>query len=249
METTGGSEMKEPRVFVNPLRMLSLRLDREAVRLDDRRTAPQQVSLEESLVMTAGRIIDIVRLLSKCIISGEASQMDRCAALAQDVHQQEKMLTKNLVSSGVRGEVFKGLVRFPVRLERIGDSLEAILGCCRIKTREGISFSDKAQDELDQLFAMLLEITNNVRDAFKVPNKLLLESIISQGRQFTRMLEDCRLAHWERLEAGFCSPRACSVFLEVLDSMKLINEYIQKMCNTLIELGNASRVASEMAEM
>ncbi len=240
--------MKEPRVFENPLRILSLRLDREAARLDDRRAAPQQVSLEESLATTAGKIIEIVRLLSKCILSGEASQMDRCAALAEDVHQQEKMLTKDLVSSGLRGELFKGLVRFPVRLERIGDSLEGILKCCRIKARDGIAFSDKAQEELNQLFAMLLEMTKNMRDALKVPNKLLLESIISQGRQLTRMLEDCRLAHWGRLEAGFCSPRASSVFLEVLDSMKLMNEYMDKMCNTLIELGNASGVASEVNE-
>ncbi len=241
--------MKEPRVFVNPLRILSLRLDQETVRLDDRRTAPPQESLEESLVKTADKIIDIVRLLSKCIMSGDAPRMDQCAALAQEVHQQEKILTKNLVSSGVRGELFKGLVRFPVRLERIGDALEAILKCCRIKARDGISFSDKAEEELNQLFATLLEMANNVRDAFRVPNKLLLESIISQSKQFARTLENCRLGHWERLEAGFCSPRASSVFLEVLDSMKLINEYMQKMCNTLIELGNASRAAAEATEM
>jgi phosphate:Na+ symporter len=237
METKGGSEMKEPRVFVNPLRILSLRLDREAVRLDDRRTAPQEVSFEESLITTAGKIMDIIRLISKCIVTGDTSEMDRGAALAEDVHQQEKMLTKTLLSSGVRGELFKGLVRFPSRLERIGDTLETILRCCRIKAREGISFSDKAEEELGQLFAMLLEMMNNVRDAFRTPNKLFLESIISQGRQLTGMLGDSRLAHWERMEAGFCSPRASSVFLEVLDSMKLMNEYIQKMCNTLIELG------------
>jgi Na+/phosphate symporter len=237
METKGGSEMKEPRVFVNPLRILSLRLDREAVRLDDRRTAPQEVSFEESLITTAGKIMDIIRLISKCIVTGDTSEMDRGAALAEDVHQQEKMLTKNLLSSGVRGELFKGLVRFPSRLERIGDSLETILRCCQIKAREGISFSDKAEEELGELFAMLLEMMNNVRDAFRTPNKLFLESIISQGRQLTGMLGDSRLAHWERMEAGFCSPRASSVFLEVLDSMKLMNEYIQKMCNTLIELG------------
>lgn len=241
--------MKEPRVFVNPLRILSLRLDREAARLEDRRTAPKQVSLEESLVTTAGRIVEIVRLLAKCVVSGEASQMDRCAALAEDVHQQEKILTKDLLSSGLKGEIFKGLVRFPVRLERIGDSLEAILRCCRIKARDRIVFSDKAQEELDQLFALLQEMTNNVRDAFKLPNKLLLESIISQGRQLTKMLEDCRLAHWQRLEAGFCSPRASSVFLEVLDSVKLMNEYMQKLCDTLIELGKASPTASELTEV
>ena len=163
--------MKDPRVFVNPLRILSLRLDREATRLDDRRTAPRQISLEESLITTADKIIDIIRLISKCIVTGEKSEMDRCAALAEDVHQQEKMLTKNLLSSGLRGELFKGLVRFPSRLERIGDTLETILKCCRIKAREGISFSDKAEEELDQLFAMLLEMMNNVRDAFKDPQQ------------------------------------------------------------------------------
>ena len=106
--------MKEPRVFINPLRILSLRLDREATRLDDRRTAPQQISLEESLITTAGKIIDIIRLISKCIVTGDTSEMDRGAALAEDVHQQEKMLTKNSAFIRRKGRTFQRTCTFSV---------------------------------------------------------------------------------------------------------------------------------------
>ena len=67
------------------------------------------------------------------------------------------------------GELPKGLIRFPLRLERIADELDSILTCCRIKARDGIEFSDKAHAELNQMLAIVLDMLENLHDVMTTP--------------------------------------------------------------------------------
>jgi len=231
--------MKKKSLFFNPFRLLSPKLDHEVARLDDlhQKVVSESVSLEEALLITLSKIIEMTRLVSKSMFSGSTIQMDQCAALAKEVHEQERRLTGNLVSAGLKAEVLRGFIRFPFHLERIGDLLESILNCCRIKAREGIPFSDKADAELDQLFTVLLDMMINLRDAFRTPNMVLLEAIISEAKKLSDLLDHSRLAHWDRVERGFCAVQVSTLYLDTLDSVKSINEYLQMMTRTLIDLG------------
>lgn len=240
--------MKDKRIVVNPFRMISRRLDSEAVRLEKLHEQPfsESLDLEEGLLVMISKIIAMTELLSKCVFSESETQTERAATLAKEVHDQEKALTLNLTTAGIAPDLLKGIIRFPFRLERTGDMLESILNCCRIKASRGILFSDKAHEELNQLFQLLLSMFNNLRDAFVTPNKFLLEHILSEVKTMGQMLQDFRLAHWDRLAAGFCSPRASSTYLDILDSMRSTNEYIEKMCLTLLELGKPTQVAESV---
>ena len=234
--------MKDKALFFDPFRIISPGLNAEALRLEDLHSRPvsEPISLQEGLLVMSSKIIEMIRLLSKCVVSGSQKQMDACESLAKEVHEQEKVLTTDLVSSKLRPDLLKGLIRFPYRMERIGDILERISNCCQIKALYGLSFTDMAHAELDQLFAFLLEMMINLRDVVVAPNKVLLEHITSQSKKLGQMLLDFRLAHWERLEGGFCSPHASTVYLRMLDAMTAINESLNKMCATLLELGTAS---------
>jgi len=234
--------MKEKSVFFNPFRMLSPGLNARAIRLEDLHTRPvsEPIPLQEGLLVMCSKIIEIIGLLSKCVVSGSEKQMDACESLANEVHEQEKVLTTDLVYSKLTPEMRKGLIRFPYRIERIGDMLEDILHCCRLKAHKGFAFTDKAYVELDQLFGILVVMMTNLRDALVTPNKVLLERIITRSNKLGDMLLDSRFAHWGRLEGGFCSPLSSSAYLAILDSMTAINEYLKKIAVTLIELGTTS---------
>jgi Na+/phosphate symporter len=240
--------MKDEHLFFNPFRMLSPTLDREALRIEDLYEKPvsDSITLEEGVLTMTSKLAEMCRLLSKCIVSGSVSQMDRCEALAGEVHEQEEHLTRNLVGSKVEQKLLKGMIRFPYRLERIGDMLESILNCCRIKAAKGIPFSDKAHGELNQLFTQLLAMLQNFRDAIRAPNKVILDAIIADGKKLNEMFEECRIAHWQRLEAGFCAIEASSMYRDILDSVKTINEYLIKMSTTLLDLGLDASAKEEM---
>jgi phosphate:Na+ symporter len=230
--------MKRKEVFFNPFRMLSPELDRQALRMEELYKEPvsAKITLEEGVLVMISKLIEGVRLLSKAFVSGSTAQMDRCEALAEDVDEQEDILTKGLVSAQVDRQIVKGVIRFPYRLERIGDMLESMLRCCKIKAKRNIPFSDKAHAELEQLFSMLLNLFTNLRDAFTTPNTVLLENIIADTKKLYEMIEDFKLAHWARLEAGICHVEASSLYRDILDSAKMTGEYVEKMCASLLDL-------------
>jgi Na+/phosphate symporter len=232
--------MKDHRIVVNPFRIISPKLDSEAVRLEELHEKPfsESVALQEGLLIMISKIIEMTRLLSKGIVSGARAQMEACELLAKDVHEQEKVLTRNLLSSGVKTRL-SDIIRFPYRLERVGDLLESILRCCRIKARDGLAFGDAAHAELDKIFSLLVQMLVNLRDAFLTTNRFLVEHILNDGKKLSQALQDARLAHWERLERGFTAPQASSLYLDILDSVVGINEYIAKMCDRLVILAEA----------
>jgi len=241
--------MKETSTFVNPFRILSPKLDAETIRIEElhARALPQKVSLEEGVLIMISKLMEMTRLLSKTFVSGSHEQMDRCSALGLEVDELEDMLTKELIGAGIDAEVLKGVIRFPYRLERIGDMLESMLNCSRAKATKGIPFSDKAHAELDQLFAVMLRMMSNLRDVLRVFNCVLVESIVADGKRLNQMVEDFKLAHWERLEMGLCHVAAHSMYRDILDSAKVAGEYMIKMCETISELEHCEVFASPAA--
>ncbi|MGB6066326.1 MAG: hypothetical protein WBG50_16105 [Desulfomonilaceae bacterium] len=233
--------MRDQRILVNPFRMISPKLDSEALRLEELYEQPfsESVTLQKGLLIMISKIIEMTRLLSRCLVSGSQEQMDACDALATGVHEQEKALTRNLISSEIKTTILTDIIRFPFRLERIGDLLENILKCCQVKAKDGIPFGDKAHAELNQTLSLLLEMLVDLRDAFVTTNTVLVNHILADGKKLSQVLFDARLAHWERLERGFCSPQTSSLYLDVLDSVTAINEYIAKICDRLVVLAEA----------
>jgi Na+/phosphate symporter len=242
--------MKDEHLIFNPFRILSPNLDDERGDFEElyKRPVSEEITLGEGLLVMISKVIEMTRLLSKCISSGSSDDLDKCEALAREVDNQERILTRHLVEMDLEGDLLKGLIRFPYRLERIGDMLESILSACRIKARFEFPFSDETYRELDDLFSTLIEMMINLRDAFIVPNKLLLEQIISDGKKVSWMLEESIVGHWMRLEAGLSAAESSSMYRDILDSLKSANDYLVKMATTLREIASHGSWAKGVGE-
>jgi len=226
--------------FRNPFTEIGPGFRADEVRLDQFHVKPvsASVSLQEGLLIMISKIIEMTRLLSGYVHSGSAVEMDDCYGIAREIHAQEKFLTKGIVEAKVGRELRTLVIRFPFRLERIGDMLESVLNCCRIKATDDIVFSNAAHAELDELFTLLLEAMIGLRGAFVTPNRASLEYVLSRCRQMDLMLPAFRLAHWDRVEAGSCDYQSSSVYLDISDSVKSVNDYLEKMAETLLEAGH-----------
>jgi Na+/phosphate symporter len=234
--------MKDQRIFVSPFRMMSPKLDSEADRFKELHEAPVSDSHtpEEGFLIMMSKLIEMSKILAKSFAVPDQERLSQCDRLAEDVHKWEAVITQDLMAaqSTIGSNLFKLVVRLPVRLERIGDMFQNILACARIKDRQGIPFSDKAQNDLAAIFKMLLDMLTNVRDALVIRNKVLLNHLKSQRETLAQMLLDARFAHWERLEAGFCAPQASSLYLDILDSFTGMNEYVGKISVSLLALAD-----------
>ncbi len=230
--------MKTEGFIVNPFQVLSPKVDAEVMRLKDlhRRRVSESSTLQEGVLIMISKLIEMTRLLSECIFTGDKARMDLCASLGMHLDEEERTLTRYLVSSGLSGEMWKGIIRFPYRLERIGDMLENILHCCRTKAKGAIPLSDDSSTEVKELFDLLLQMMEALREGFKRPTRELLERIAAQSQKLRQMARDCRSAHWERLKKGVCSPDAASLYGDLLDSATMAADYLEKMCLSLLAL-------------
>ncbi|MFC1835205.1 hypothetical protein ACFL2Q_10790 [Thermodesulfobacteriota bacterium] len=234
--------MKNTELFYNPFRMISPKLDAEASRIDEtiESREHEMTCLEEGLVIMVDKLIVMSDLIRKSLILADPEKVKECERLAKEVHEEEQTLTGDLVCDPVRtsGDLLKAVVLFPGRLERVGDLLESILNVARIKSRDGIVFSDMAQQEMDKMFTLLGEVFRNFRDALMTQNKTLLDHILEQAGQLAQMTTDYALAHEERLVQGLCSHKSSSLYLDILDSVKRAKGNVREMSEKLLEISS-----------
>lgn len=239
--------MKEKRVFFNPFRIISPKLNTEASRLEELYEAPPQemTCLEEGLLVMISKLLEMNKLAYKSLILADAEKTQKCERLAREIHDEEKGLTGDLVCSpSTTGAVLKTLVLFPGHLERAGDFLESVLNCAGIKARDGVPFSDKAHAELTQLFDAFAEVVTKFRDVVGKRDRELLDEVLAQEKKVAQMTMDFALAHEDRLLEGLCSPRASSLYLDILDSVKGANGHLMHLTESLIKLANSQQEAA-----
>ena len=205
----------------------------------------ESMRLDEGLLVMISKLIEMTRLLSRCLSHGQRSLMDTFDVLAEEVDRQEEVLTRSLLDAkGYLAKVDE-VIQFPLHLERIGDLLEIILNCCRVKLRLNLEFTAKAHAELEQVFVLILDMMSDLRDAFAAPDRLLLEHIILQDGRLSGMLKGFHSAHWSRLLQGSCVPEASSTYLEILDSAKLVSGYLMQMAGSFLRLLGSDALSME----
>ncbi|MBI5251526.1 MAG: hypothetical protein HY912_18710 [Desulfomonile tiedjei] len=231
--------MKEKQVFFNPFRLISPKLNAEASRLHEIYDSPpaEVTCLEEGLLVMLSKLRESAELTYKSLVLASPEKLERSKILGQEVHDEEKALTGAIVCHPqTTGPVVKALVLFPGKLERIGDFLESVANCSQIRARDGIPLSDKAMTELAQLFDLFIEILTKFSEAILNPRNEPLEDIVAKEKMLAQMTLDFALAHEERLIDGTCVPKASSIYLDILDSVKNSGSHIRSMAESLLTI-------------
>ncbi|MGO8820596.1 MAG: hypothetical protein ACLQT6_15150 [Desulfomonilaceae bacterium] len=231
--------MKDKQVFFNPIRMISPKLDAETLKLESLYKHPvsESLTLEEGLLVMLSKLIEMARLVRLGFISDCPEEIDACEVLGKDVHEQEKLLTTNLACALKEPkEMCRTIILFPSHLERIGDFLEGILNCCKIKARDSVPFSEKGLFEVDDLLKFVLEMLKNLRDSIIAPNKYLLNHIISEEKRLDQLCQDLQIGHVDRLLKGICAPRGSSLYLDILESIQALMRHVRTMAEDLLNI-------------
>ena len=228
--------MKDKRVFFNPVRMLSPKLDSEAIKLEELYQHPvsESFTLEEGLLVMLSKLVEMTRLLRVGFQNDSQDGIKNCEALADEVHQQEKLLTGNLACTITDyPDMCRAVILFPGQLERIGDYLESILNCCKIKTRESIPLNDRNINEVGEAMGAIQKLLSDLRDVIIAPNRHLIQHVISQAEALDQKCQEMQLSHVDRLLEGSTAPKASSLYLDILESIQSIKRHIKEMAKSI----------------
>lgn len=239
--------MSATSVFSSPFRLISRRLDPRDSRLGDLCESPAEdiTCLEEGLIVMTTKLIEMTWLASQVFSSADPEKIAAAGTLGKEIHVEEKNLTVDMVSSPDKtiNEVLKAVVLFPTRLERVGDLLESIVNVSRIKARDRVPFSLRAHAEVSQLFGLLLESLTNLRDALVNRNRVLVERVVAQDATVAQMVQDFHDGHEDRLVEGLCVPRASSMYVDILDSIRSANSHLKEISISLLKISDLLEVS------
>ncbi len=186
------------------------------------------------------KLSEMADLIHKSLIIADSAKIERSELLAREIHDEEKGLTGDLVCSpATTGAVLKTVILFPGRLERAGDLLESLINVAKIKARDGILFSDKALAELNDLFELLKKILHDFGDLLVTRNRPLADHLLVEEKRLGQMTVDFALAHEDRLVEGICTPKASSLYLDILDSVKNVSLHIREMIESMLKIADS----------
>lgn len=225
--------------FKNPLRSLGHGHDIQDFEVETlhERAVSGSVGADEGLMIMIGKLVEMTRLCPQCFSASPGAGPHMCLRLAGEVHEQSQILTKALLALRLDEQLINKLIRFPFRVERVVHMLENILACHRARALAHITFDDKAQREQEQIFALLLDILTNLRDALQNTSREALLAVLFQGKRLEAMVQQFAGTHWERVKSGAFPGEASTMWCEILDSARSANEYLMEMAANLLELG------------
>ena len=161
----------------------------------------------------------------------------------QRLNDTEKTITLSLVaiSKGKITAIDKNnimlLTNIVADLEEIGDYIKDMIERIEIKIEERLLFSDEAVDEYKHLYNVVETELADVQKALRMNDKNFARRVYCGVEDHVdNLVQKYRQTHAQRLVAGICFPRACNMFLNLLDFTAQISHHTKAIAKNISEL-------------
>jgi Na+/phosphate symporter len=118
-------------------------------------------------------------------------------------------------------------------VERIGDCVEAVIRTVHTKVAEGTLFSDKAVAELSSIYNAVRDMARDVKDIVLTANPVLMEHTVAMSEKTSQAARDFATHHEERLITGVCQPKHSSLYLDMVDNLRMVSGHLKEMVEKL----------------
>ena len=121
-------------------------------------------------------------------------------------------------------------------LEEIGDYIKDMIERIEIKIQERLLFSDEALDEYKHLYTVVETALSDAVNSLKNNDKNFAKQILCDEEHVDNLVQKYRDAHAQRLISGVCDPRACNMFLNLLDFTAQVFHHTKVIAKNILEL-------------
>jgi Na+/phosphate symporter len=198
------------------------------------RASSEQVRSE--ILEMCRQTIEMHRLAWEAFRRQDSRPLDAAEEIGHAIHQREKELTERIprkFTGHTPADHGADLYFLPMHIERVVSDIDTLLRTLRAMLHDAVPFSERAMREINSLFEKSVELLECMRDAIGTRNKVLIRHIREEGGRFERMINEFALFHQERLVEGLCLPKASSLYLAILDSLKGIESHAREIVQKL----------------
>lgn len=141
----------------------------------------------------------------------------------KDILRSRVDFVQKLIEEKNKSETEKKYVLLLPSFQTIGLAIENLINKMETKVELKILFSEKALNEIKDLFNIMEEQLRDIKDYIATKNPGLKTSIKSCWEQIYEKANEYALIHQNRLIAGVCMPKASYLYLDIIDSIKRIS--------------------------
>lgn len=117
-------------------------------------------------------------------------------------------------------------------IERIGDHADNLAGYTRMLAEHGITFSDKAQQQIGEMRDISLRAVSALFSS-EAGDSQWLTKVANLEQRIDDMTEDFRHDQLVRMRSGGCSEEACILFSEMLTDFERIGDHVLNIAEEL----------------
>jgi phosphate:Na+ symporter len=122
-------------------------------------------------------------------------------------------------------------------IERVGDYCENIVTLAQRTFEENLSFSGAAKEELERLFAKTKTVLKHTIKAVKYDDHKSAHITLTIEKESDELINQYKLNHILRLEAGTCVSESGLVFSDMLTDIERINGHLCNITKGILHIG------------
>jgi phosphate:Na+ symporter len=119
-------------------------------------------------------------------------------------------------------------------IERIGDHTENIVDLANRSMRAKLKLPDTAKEELNIMFGVLAEMTDNILTAIQDNNRDKAYKALSCEDKINRQFIEFRESQIHRLNSGVCKPMDGIIFIDMLNNLEKIGDHLTNIAQAVL---------------
>lgn len=150
-----------------------------------------------------------------------------------EIFQSYLPLTEAIMDNKEKNDSERKFALLLIPLQKIASAIINMIGRRKRIMDGGLCFTDKAVNEVEDLFILLEEQFVDTRDFIVTGNPLLKSRIETLCSKIAQVADQDAMEHQNRLVTGLCSPRSSYYYLEIVDSFKNISRNLVDLSERL----------------
>ena len=200
------------------------------------------VNIRKEINQMAELALSMLKTTFAGFIEHDLDTLSKVLKDEQKLNEMERTLTFSLVElskTKIAAVDKKKIVSFTniiADLEEIGDYIKDMIERIEIKIQERLLFSDEALDEYKHLYTVVETALSDAVNSLKNNDKNFAKRILCDEEHVDNLVQKYRDAHAQRLISGVCDPRACNMFLNLLDFTAQVFHHTKVIAKNILEL-------------
>ncbi|MED4019084.1 Na/Pi cotransporter family protein [Sutcliffiella cohnii] len=174
------------------------------------------------------------------LASGSQKHSEMAFQLEDAINNLDRKITDYLIKlsssslSAHESEEHSMLMDSVRDIERMGDHFENILELVDYQISNKVKLTDKAEQDLEEMFALTISTVRESIEALKTSNVELAKDVMLKEEKIDKMERSLRKKHILRLNEGLCTGQAGIVYVDIISNLERIGDHAVNIAEAVL---------------